>query len=118
MARVLPLPARGRERPRHIDRATQNMHALDNVIWQALTTRQASFAETSGTARRFIREVTSLSGLEAPNNAGYAALAELVGPSGVAAVFLDDDYQERAGWDRIGGAPLVQMVCENGGSAL
>jgi predicted GNAT family acetyltransferase len=36
----------------------------------------------------------------------------------VAAVFLDDDYEPRAGWDRIGGAPLVQMVSEkSGGSA-
>ena len=94
------------------------MHPLDNVIWQALTTRQAEFAEACGTARRFIREVTSLSGFEAPNDGGYAALAELVGIGGVAAVFLEQDYEERPGWIRIGGAPLVQMVCENaGGSA-
>jgi ribosomal protein S18 acetylase RimI-like enzyme len=92
------------------------MHALDNVIWRALTTRQAEFAEASGAARRFVREVTSLSAFEAPNDEGYAALADLVGAGGVAAVFLDDDYEERAGWDRIGGAPLVQMVCENGAS--
>lgn len=97
---------------------TQFMHALDNVIWQALTTRQASFAEGSGTARRFICDLTSLSAFKAPNDEGYAALAELVGPEGTAAVFLDQDYEAHAGWDRIGGAPLVQMVCENGhGSA-
>lgn len=90
------------------------MHALDNVIWQALTTRQASFAECCGTARRFVREVTSLSALEAPNDEGYDALAELVGAGGAAAVFLDHDYEPRAGWERIGGAPLVQMVCANG----
>ena len=94
------------------------MHALDNVIWQALTTRQESFAEACGTARRFVREVTSLSAFEAPNDEGYAALAELVGAGGAAAVFLDRDYESRVGWDRIGGAPLVQMVCANGhGSA-
>ena len=94
------------------------MHALDNVIWQALNTRQASFAEVCGTARRFVREVTSLTAFEAPNDEGYAALAELVGAAGTAAVFLDQDYESREGWDRIGGAPLVQMVCENGhGSA-
>lgn len=91
------------------------MHALDNVIWQALTTRQTEFAEACGTARRFMREVTSLSAFESPDEEGYAALAELVGAGGVAAVFLDEDYEPRAGWDRIGGAPLVQMVCENGG---
>lgn len=99
-------------------RKSNSMHALDNVIWQALTTRQKQFAEASGAARRFVREVTSLSAFEAPNDEGYAALANLVGADGVAAVFLDDDYKARAGWDRIGGAPLVQMVCDNGiGSA-
>jgi ribosomal protein S18 acetylase RimI-like enzyme len=91
------------------------MHVLDNVIWQALTTRQAEFAEASGKARRFVREVTSLSAFEAPDDEGYAALAKLVGAGGVAAVFLDEEYEARAGWDRIGGAPLVQMVCQNGG---
>jgi len=93
------------------------MHALDNVIWQALTTRQAEFAEISGTAARFIREVTPLSAFEAPNDEGYAALAKLVGAGGAAAVFLDVEYEARAGWDRIGGAPLVQMVCESGGGS-
>jgi ribosomal protein S18 acetylase RimI-like enzyme len=93
------------------------MHALDNVIWQALTTRQAEFAEASGKARRFVREVTLLSAFEAPNDEGYAALSRLVGAGGVAAVFLDNEYETRAGWDRIGGAPLVQMVCENGGGS-
>ena len=93
------------------------MHALDNVIWQALNTRQTEFAEASGPAWRFLREVTSLSAFEAPNDEGYAALANLVGADGVAAVFLDDEYEARAGWDHIGGAPLVQMVCENGGGS-
>ena len=90
------------------------MHRLDNVIWQALTTRQAEFAEACGPARRFVREVTSLSGFEAPTDEGYAALAELVGPGGTAAVFLDQEFEERPGWERIGGAPLIQMICENG----
>jgi len=98
-------------------RESHSMHALDNVIWQALTTRQAKFAEASGMARRFVREVTSLSAFDEPSDEGYAALANLVGADGVAAVFLDHEYEARAGWDRIGGAPLVQMVCENGGGS-
>ena len=61
--------------------------------------------------------MTSLSAFETPNDEGYAALAELVGAGGAAAVFLDQDYEARAGWDRIGGAPLVQMVCQNGHSS-
>lgn len=90
------------------------MHALDNVIWQALTTRQAEFAQVVGHARRFVPEVTSLTGFSQPNAEGYASLASLVGSGGTAAVFLDEAYREREGWKAVGGAPLLEMVCDNG----
>lgn len=90
------------------------MHPLDNVIWQALTSRQACFAESSGSARRFMREVTSLSAFEFPDEHGYGSLGELAGAGGTAAVFLDEPYQDRSGWQVVGGAPLVQMVYANG----
>jgi ribosomal protein S18 acetylase RimI-like enzyme len=90
------------------------MHALDNVIWQALTTRQAEFAEVFGRARRFAQVVTSLTAFEEEDEQGYASLANLVGPGGTAALFLDAPYKARMGWNRIAGAPLLEMVCENG----
>ena len=90
------------------------MHPLENVIWQALTTRQAHFAESCDTARRFVQEVTSLCAFDQPNDEGYASLARLAGSCGTAAVFLDQPYEPRDGWDYIAGAPLLQMVCENG----
>lgn len=89
------------------------MHPLENIIWQALTTRQAHFAESCDSARRFVREVTSLCAFDQPNDEGYASLARLAGPSGTVALFLDQPYEPRAGWEHIGGAPLLQMVCEN-----
>ncbi|HYM76341.1 MAG TPA: GNAT family N-acetyltransferase [Candidatus Dormibacteraeota bacterium] len=90
------------------------MHPLDNIIWQALTTRQAHFAEACGSARRFAREVTSLSAFEEPNAAGYASLASLVGEGSTAAIFLEEPFESRRGWEYVGGAPLLEMVCENG----
>jgi ribosomal protein S18 acetylase RimI-like enzyme len=90
------------------------MHALDNVIWQALTTRQVQFAECFGRARRFVREVTSLTAFAEESAEGYAALAGLVGVGGTAALFLDGEYEPRSGWELVGGAPLLEMVCENG----
>jgi ribosomal protein S18 acetylase RimI-like enzyme len=94
------------------------MHALDNVIWQALTTRQAQFAETLDGARRFFREVTLLAAFEEANERGYRSLAKLVNPGGTTAVFLDHAYKSRTGWEFVAGAPLLQMVSENGtGSA-
>ncbi|HXJ88762.1 MAG TPA: GNAT family N-acetyltransferase [Candidatus Binatia bacterium] len=89
------------------------MH-LENVIWRALTTRQSHFAESCDSARRFVREVTSLCAFAEANNDGYTSLAQLAGLGGTAAVFLNEPYESRAGWDCIAGAGLLQMICENG----
>lgn len=94
------------------------MHPLHNVIWRALTTRQSHFAEAFGTARRFVREVTSLCAFDEPNAAGFEALGGLAGPGGTAALFLDNPYQTQEGWSLVGGAQVLEMVCGNGaGSA-
>lgn len=89
------------------------MH-LKNVIWRALTTRQAQFAESCDGARRFMREVTALCAFEYPDDHGYASLAELTGTGGTAAIFLDHAYELRDSWEYVVGAPLSQMICENG----
>jgi ribosomal protein S18 acetylase RimI-like enzyme len=88
------------------------MHPLDNVIWQALTTRQSQFAEACGQARRFVRDVTSLSAFLGPDQESYTSLAELVGPQGTAALFLDSPWESRSEWNYINGAPLLQMIGE------
>jgi len=90
------------------------MHPLDNVIWQALTTRDAQFAESFDEARRFVREVGPLGAFCEPSPRGYASLAGLVGPGGTVGLFLDDPYESRAGWSFVVGAPLLQMVADNG----
>src|SRR4051812_38697335 len=90
------------------------MKPLENVIWHALTTRQSHFSESCDGARRFIREITSLCAFEDPSDYGYESLARLAGPGGTAAIFLNHAYVPRAGWEYIAGAPLLQMVCENG----
>ena len=90
------------------------MHPLDNVIWQALTTRQTQFAEGDGRARRFVREVTLLGALVEDTPEGYADFARVVGNGGTGALFLDEPYESCAGWEFVAGAPLLQMVFENG----
>jgi ribosomal protein S18 acetylase RimI-like enzyme len=90
------------------------MHVLDNVIWQALTTRDAQFAESFGEARRFVREVGPLGAFREHGPQGYASLAGLVAPEGTIGLFLDDPYEPRAGWNFVVGAPLLQMVADNG----
>jgi ribosomal protein S18 acetylase RimI-like enzyme len=94
--------------------AETSMHPLDNVIWQALTTRQTEFAESFDQARRFSREVTSLCAFRDSSEKGFECLGNLVGTGGTAAIFLDVPYETRPGWDWVGGAPLLQMACKNG----
>jgi hypothetical protein len=45
---------------------------------------------------------------------GYASLANLVASGGTIGLFLDDPYESRDGWEFVAGAPLLQMVCDNG----
>lgn len=88
------------------------MHPLDNVIWSALATRQAHFAQVMNGARRFVPEVSPLSGFAEPNDEHYGSLADLAGATGSLAVFLDAPYESRQGWEYVVGAPLLQMVAE------
>jgi ribosomal protein S18 acetylase RimI-like enzyme len=90
------------------------MHPLDNVIWQALTTRQANFAESFLDARRFLRDVTSLGAFQYPTDQGYESLAGLLGVGGTVALFLEKPYEPRPGWNLVADAPLLQMVCDDG----
>jgi len=96
-----------------------HMHPLDNVIWQALTTRDAQFAESFDQARRFVREVGPLGAFREHGPRGYASLAGLVRPGGTIGLFLDHAYEDqpeelRAGWQFLVGAPLLQMVADDG----
>jgi ribosomal protein S18 acetylase RimI-like enzyme len=90
------------------------MHALDNVIWQALTTRQIEFAESFDQARRFQKEVTSLCAFLEPTERGYESLAALTDTGGTAAVLLEAPHLPRSGWSLVGGAPLLEMACSDG----
>ncbi|HET6181770.1 MAG TPA: GNAT family N-acetyltransferase [Candidatus Sulfotelmatobacter sp.] len=92
------------------------MHPLENVIWHALTTRQTQFAEGGDGARRFVPEVGPLGAFCEPGPQGYASLADVVGTSGSVGLFLDEPYAERPGWSFVVGAPLLQMICDNGGA--
>src|SRR5579859_185350 len=89
------------------------MHALDNVIWQALTTRQSQFAQSFGEARRFLPEVTALTAFQEPSAQGFASLAGLLSPGGTALLSLANPYKPQPGWELAITFPGLQMVCEN-----
>jgi predicted GNAT family acetyltransferase len=90
------------------------MHALDNIIWKALTTRQAEFAESSKQARRFTPEVSPLAAFPEPTAEGYESLAGLVDTGSTIGLFLEKPYQPHPGWSFIAGAPMPEMVYDAG----
>jgi len=90
------------------------MHPLDNVIWNALTTRQAGFAQGSGESRRFQADVSPLTAFAEQSASGYRSLGQLIGKNGVAGLFLDHPFEPRSDWEYLAGAPLLQMVCTTG----
>jgi ribosomal protein S18 acetylase RimI-like enzyme len=94
------------------------MHPLDNIIWKALTTRQAEFSESFNQARRFMPEVSPLAGFRQSTPEGYASLAGLLDPRGTIRVFLEAPYQPCAGWSFVARAPMPEMVCDGASAPL
>jgi ribosomal protein S18 acetylase RimI-like enzyme len=94
------------------------MHPLDNVVWTALTTRQANLAESFDQARRFAPEISAIGGFLEPTSRGYESLAGLLSPGKTVNLALDVPYQPRPGWNLILGTPMPQMVYEGNGGSL
>jgi ribosomal protein S18 acetylase RimI-like enzyme len=86
------------------------MHPLDNPIWQALTTTQASLAESCGQVRRFIPEISPLGGFAEDSAESYASLATLLRPEEKIGLFLHTPPNPPAGWDVVLSGDLLQMV--------
>jgi predicted GNAT family acetyltransferase len=91
------------------------MHPLDNIIWKALTTRQAEFAESFKQVRKFMPEVSPLAAFPEPTPEAYESLTGLVDTGATIGLFLDAPYQPQAGWSFLAGAPMPEMVYEGDG---
>jgi len=86
------------------------MHPLDNVIWKALTTTHAGFAESYGSARRFPHEVTALGAFSGPEAEGFESLQGLLPVCGTVALFLPAPTEAPADFDVVRAIPLLQML--------
>ena len=93
------------------------MHALDNPIWTALTTKQATLAHTSALARRFSPEMTLLGAVAANTAMAFDSLAQLIQRDPVTLYFSAP--QNFAGkWEVVRAVELHQMVQENPGAIV
>jgi ribosomal protein S18 acetylase RimI-like enzyme len=86
------------------------MHPLDNVVWQALTTRQAHLSEGDAEARRFTPEISRLGAVLEPNETGYGSLAELMSPGDLVNMAFNEPFQPRRGFEMVFSGPMLQMV--------
>jgi GNAT superfamily N-acetyltransferase len=88
------------------------MHPLHNIIWKALTTTDAHFAESCGSAKRFPHSVTALGAFSGPEVEGFESLAGLLPPNGTVALFLDAPTEPPPGrgLETIRAIPLLQML--------
>jgi GNAT superfamily N-acetyltransferase len=75
-------------------------HPLDDVAWHALSGPHAALADTAagGAARRYRDEIAPFSGVERLDGPGWRALADLVGPQGVAVLLRGEVPEPPAGW--------------------
>ncbi|MBW2232568.1 MAG: GNAT family N-acetyltransferase [Deltaproteobacteria bacterium] len=85
---------------------------LDNPVWHALRGRLASFAQprSSRKAVRFDPEVAFFAAVERVEPDAWVALAELVGPGGVAVLFRDEVPPPPGGWTEVYRGPTYQLV--------
>jgi ribosomal protein S18 acetylase RimI-like enzyme len=71
---------------------------LDNAVWHALHTCHASLAEVTGSASRYLPDVSVFGAIDQPDASGWASLAELVGPAGLGVLFRPDAGMVPAPW--------------------
>jgi ribosomal protein S18 acetylase RimI-like enzyme len=88
------------------------MHALDNVIWNALNSSQAHLGVGGGHARKFHKDVSLLGGFPEPADAAYASLADLLEEGERVGLFLEADPQPPGNWKIVASIPLLQMLRE------
>jgi ribosomal protein S18 acetylase RimI-like enzyme len=89
------------------------MHPLDNVIWQALTTRQSKFAQIHDQARRFPSEVTTLAALEEATPRGFESLTGLIGANDAVILSLARPFESAPGLALAVSYLGLQMVLED-----
>ncbi len=87
-------------------------HALDNPTWHALTGAHAGFAEGNDLARRYQPKVSPLAALREPSTAAFEAMAQILGPGGMAGFFTTDAWALPEGWTSVYTGPVSQMTCE------
>lgn len=89
-----------------------NSHPLDNVVWAALTSAHAPFAQGSGLARHYPRDIVPFSALATSTARAYADLARDLPPGLEARLFRAHEEPAPLGWTAVSAEPIIQMIAE------
>ena len=105
-----------RENTRGVRLHSPTMHPLDNVIWQALTTRQSRLAQGQNGARRFFKEVSVLAALSEPDGEAWDCLVSLLNVGERVGLFLSVTPAPMSGLKIVSATAILEMVDDNGES--
>jgi len=83
---------------------------LDNPVWNALSTSHASFPEGDELAKRYPVDVAPFAATRDQSSESYQSLAQLLGPTGTAALPFVTVPDFPAGWTLVRMVPAAQMV--------
>lgn len=87
------------------------MIALDNPIWNALTSAHRPMARINGLAARYPGDVSPLTGLAELTPQAFEDLKPLVGEDEQVALFTTAPVEVPAGWQVVKARYIDQMVC-------
>lgn len=95
--------------------SVDRVDSLENPFWNALIGPQAAFAQVQSNAvqphaARYLSGVSPIGALEADTPGGWENLEILTPPGEVVAVFWPEPLETPAGWTRISGGNVLQMV--------
>jgi ribosomal protein S18 acetylase RimI-like enzyme len=89
---------------------THGHDALDNPIWNALTTYQAGLASGNERAKRYPPLVTPLAGMADQDAGAFDSLAAILGAQPMVGLFLDRPAEPPPNWDVLQAHPIRQMI--------
>ena len=85
--------------------------ALDNPVWESLTSTHANMAWSNGSARRYANQVSPLAAVSKPTPTTFSDLAGLVQPEEHVGLFTADPLHVADDWETIRSLPIEQMIC-------
>jgi hypothetical protein len=85
--------------------------ALDNPIWESLTSMHANLARSNGSARRYANQVSPLAAVSKPTPTAFSDLAALVKSGQHVGLFTAESLQFPDEWETIRSRPIEQMIC-------